>query len=83
MPVVRLAKRRGAGSWLALATKPPKLAAAALANGMRLSATDEEGGVLPSAGDRVDFRQKGFLGSGNACAGRRGQGWRESKGKWS
>ena len=77
MSVVRWAKRRGAGP--ALATKPPKLVA--LANGAhRLGAADEEGA---GAGGRAGCRLKGFPGSDSACAGRRGQGRRESKGKRS
>ena len=81
MSVVRWAKRRGTG--LALATKPPKLVAVALANGAhRLGAADEEGA---GTGGRAGCRLKGFPGSDSACAGRRGQGRRESKGKrsWS
>ena len=61
MSVVRWAKRRGTGSWLALATKPPKLVAVALANGAhRLGAADEEGAA---AGGRAVCRLKGFPGS--------------------
>ena len=59
MSVVRWAKRRATG--LALATKPPKLVAVALANGAhRLGAADEEGA---GAGGRVGCRLKGFPGS--------------------
>ena len=59
MPVVRWAKRRGAGP--ALATKPPKLVAVALADGARrLGAADEEGA---GAGGRAGCRLKGFPGS--------------------
>ena len=63
MSVVRWAKRRGApkGSGLALATKPPKLVALALANGAhRMGAADEEGA---GAGGRAGCRLKGFPGS--------------------
>ena len=79
MSVVRRAKRRGAG--LALATKPPKLVAVTLANGAhRLGAADEKGA---GAGGRAGCRLKSFPGSDSACAGRRGQGRKESKGKRS
>ena len=52
-----------------------------LANGVhRLGAADEEGA---GAGGRAGCRLKGFPGSDSACAGRRGQGRRGSKGKRS
>ena len=79
MSVVQWAKRRGTG--LALATKPPKLVAVALSTAHTAWAllTKKEPGV----GGRAGCRLKGFPGSDSACAGRRGQGRRESKGKRS
>ena len=76
MSVVRWAKRRGTG--LALATKPPKLVAVAwTARTAWALLTKKE----PGAGGRAGCRLKGFPGSDSACAGRRGQGRRESNTK--